>query len=212
MYSILRNIIKEAIMESLCEIYKRPNNGILELGVNAADKKRKYANTLWSIIQRNYAYMGGCKTFDSINGDDGFTDFLNGNYIWRIYFGDSPQDIKAAIIYKPTQYGRKRVCSVGTDKNAYLKTMDDDFTKSNHVYGEVSGKSEHLLQKDKRTNWIPKENVPDLLFGKKINLQQDKNADNNEKIPYDSNRHYYRKLGGETHRKAMFGNPIRKKN
>ena len=105
-YMQLDYIVQEEVRRVLNEIYKRSNNSILELGANAVSKKKKYAKTLWNKIQQVYSYLGGCKSFDSINGDDGFTDFLYGNYVWRIYFGDSAQDIKAATIYKPTQYGR----------------------------------------------------------------------------------------------------------
>lgn len=211
MYNELQNIIQEEVRRALNEIYKRPNNDILELGAGAVSKKRKYAKNLWNKLQAAYSYIGGCKSFDSINGDDGFNDFVNGDYIWRIYFGDSREDIRGAAIYKPTQFGRKRICSFGVNLPSYNKTIDKDFNKSNHVYGEVSGKAERFLDKDKRTNWIPKEEVPELLFGKKIDLEQNKEADKNERLPYNKERHYYRKLGDETHRKAMYGHPIRKK-
>jgi hypothetical protein len=215
-YMQLDYIVQEEVRRVLNEIYKRSNNSILELGANAVSKKKKYAKTLWNKIQQVYSYIGGCKSFDSINGDDGFTDFLYGNYVWRIYFGDSAQDIKAATIYKPTQYGRKRICSFGNDVKSYNKIIDKDFDKSNHVYGEVSGKAERFLQKDKRTNWIPKEEVPTYLFGKKIELDRQEDIDKQERIPYDATRHYYRKLGDDTqgyvyHRKSMYGNPIKRK-
>ena len=213
MYNELQNIIQEEVRRALNEIYKRPNNDILELGAGAVSKKRKYAKNLWNKLQAAYSYIGGCKSFDSINGDDGFTDFLEGNYVWRIYFGNSREDIRGAAIYKPTQFGRKRICSFGIDLPSYKKIIDKDFNKSNHVYGEVSGKAERFLQKDKRTNWIPKEKVPKILFGKKISLEQNKDIDSKEKIPYDATRHYYRKLGDETQgyeyvRKCMSGHPL----
>lgn len=211
MYNKLQSIIKEEVRRTLNEIYKRPNNDILELGASAVSKKSKYAKNLWNKLQDAYSYIGGCKSFDSINGDDGFTDFLEGNYVWRIYFGDSREDIRGAVIYKPTQFGRKRICSFGVNLPSYNKIINNDFDKSNHVYGEVSGKAERFMERDKRTNWIPKEEVPELLFGKKIDFEQNKEADKNERMPYNKERHYYRNLGNEIHRKAMYGHPIKKK-
>lgn len=80
------------------------------------------------------------------------------------------------------------------------------------MYGEVSGKAERFLEKDKRANWITKEEVPNFLKGKKIDLEQNKEADKNERLPYNKERHYYRKLGDEAHRKAMYGHPIKRRN
>ena len=77
------------------------------------------------MIQANYSYIGGCKSFDSIDGDDGFKDFLNGPYIWRMYFGETPNDILGAIIYKATDFGRKRVCSMAQNKEI-LSVIDYD--------------------------------------------------------------------------------------
>ena len=207
---ILRNIIYEEVRRAINEIYKAPKNDVLELGDTAVSKKRKYARALWDLIQRNYQYIGGCKSFDSIKGDDGFTDFVNGKYIWRIFLGNDSSEILGIIVYKPTKWGRKRVCSAAVNGDVYRKLIEKEFDKSNHVYGEVSGKSEHMLNKDKRTNWVNKNKVQDIL-NKDISLERDSEVDKLEKIPYDDNRHYYRQLGGEKHRKAMFGNPINNK-
>ena len=205
--NLLESIIYDEVSRYINEkIYKVPKNNILELGIGAVSKKRKYAKQLWSMIQANYSYIGGCKSFDSIDGDDGFKDFLNGPYIWRMYFGETSSDILGAIIYKATDFGRKRVCSMAKNKEIYMKLIDSEFNKSNHIYGEVSGKTEHILNKDSRTNWINKKDVSNVL-DKHIDLEQDVKADKNEKNPYNSERHYYRDLGGEKHRKAMFGHP-----
>lgn len=161
------------------------------------------------MIQRSYAYIGGCKTFDENNGDGGFNDFLNGKYIWRLWL-DNERNVQGCIIYKATIYGRKRVCSCAANKDVYNKLLDYDFDKNNHVYGEVSGKVENGLNKDKRTNWIPKEDVPFFLGNKKVNLEQNKEVDKEERLPYDAYKHYYRILGGTPKRKAMMGHPLMK--
>ena len=200
-------LIENTIRRTINEFYKRPINGVVELGPTAVSKKRRYAKQIWDMIKEAYVYIGGCKSFDSIDGDDGFNDFLNGDYIWRVYFGEKPKDIMGVTIYKHTKYGRKRICSCAKNRDIYNVLINHDMFKANHVYAEVSGKSEHVLSKDKRTNWVDKEKVPKFLR-KDVDLEQDKDVDSMERIPYDSKRHYYRNLGGIKHRKAMFGNPI----
>ena len=208
LYETIHRIISEEVQNVLNEVYKVKPNQIMEFGTDAVSKKRKYAQRLWNMIQSKYAYIGGCKSFDSINGDDGFTDFLNGKYIWRIYFGENANDILGIVVYKPTKFGRKRICSTGVDKESYLKLIDDDLKDYNHVYGEVSGKSEKFMSKQPKTTWVNNRQVSSFLPNKQIDLNQYPNADSNEKVPYNKDKHYYRLINGERHRKAMFGNPL----
>lgn len=207
LYETIHRIISEEVQNVLNEVYKVKPNQIMEFGVGAVSKKRKYAKKLWNMIQSKYAYIGGCKSFDSINGDDGFTDFLNGNYIWRVYFGENANDILGIAVYKPTRFGRKRICSTGESSESYLKLIDDDFKDYNHVYGEVSGKSENFMNKQPKTRWVNSMQASSFLPNKQIDLERDPNADANEKLAYNKSKHYYRLINGEHHRKAMFGNP-----
>ena len=204
MRDLIESIIYEEIVracnekrEILHEIYKQKVNGVMELGRSAVSKKRKYAKRLWSLIQKSYAYIG----------DDGFYDFLNGDYIWRIYFGETSNDILGAFIYKHTNFGRKRVCSCAVNREVYNLLNNHDMTKSNHTYAEVSGKPEHIISKDPRTNWVDKNKVSKILR-KDIDVDADDEINKSEFTPYDAKRHYYRTIGGTKHRKAMFGNPI----
>ena len=206
--NMFENFVDNIVKKVINEIYKRPINGVLELGPRAVSKKKKYAKPLWRIIQNAYAYMGGCQSFDK-NGDDGFNDFLYGDYIWRVFFGETSQDIMGITVYKHTNFGRKKVCSCAINREIYNELINYDMQKSNHSYTEVSGKTENILLKDKRTNWINKNEVPNILR-KDVDLEQDTEADKAERIPYDSQRHYYRDIGGTKHRKAMFGHPIKR--
>lgn len=210
MENYVQRIINEEVSRVLNEIFKRPTNNILELGPTAVSKKRKYARQVWAMIQKAYNYIGGCKSFDVTNGDDGFYDFLNGNYVWRIYFGKDSNDILGAAVYKPTEFGRKRICSCAKNAKYYKELLNHDFLKHTHTYGEVSGKAEKFLTKDDRTKWVDKEKVSDILK-KNVSLERDADADEKEEmIKYDPKRHYYRKIGDEMHRKSMYGNPIKR--
>jgi len=204
----LQRFIIEEVKRALNEIYKRPDNGILELGANAVSKKLKYAKRAWALIQKCYEYIGGCKSFESVNGDDGFTDFVHGEYVWRIFFGDSSNDIKGIMVYKPTEFGRKRICSASVNKEIYNKMMEKDFYKSTHAYSEVSGKAEHQLGKDPRTNWLSNQEAAKVLRGKKIYTQPDAEINDKEFDPYVPDSHYYRDISNEKHRKRMFGHPM----
>lgn len=206
----LQSLITEETRRVVNEIFQRPNNGILELGKKAYNKKKKYAKKAWELIKRCYSYIGGCQSFDDTDGDGGFSDFITGKYIWRLYFGDSPQDILGIMVYKPTPYGRKRIVSAATNKSVYQELLNNDFVKSNHTYAEVSGKSEHQIRKDPRTSWIPKEKASQILAPKKIDLDADDEINRDEFDPYDSFSHYYRVIGNGKHRKAMFGYPIKR--
>ena len=200
-------IVNESICIYLKEVYKVPEFGVLELGIGAVSKKRRYAGIIWDMIQHAYTYIGGCKSFDEYDGDGGYKDFLEGRYIWRIYFGEGKK-IMGVMIYKATKFGRKRIVSCALNREIYNELLKSDLVKSHHVYGEVSGKSEHLLSKNDRVNWVNKEDVGTVLGRDKVvNLDRDEDVDKMERIPYDSRRHYYRSIGGSKHRKAMFGNP-----
>lgn len=197
--------LRSMIYEAINEVFKTVQNGVQEFGPGASSKKQRFAKPLWDLIQRNYSYIGGCKSFDEQNGDGGFNDFVYGPYVWKIYFGENSRDLQGIVVYKQTKYGRKRVCSAATNREAYQQMIDNDFIKSNHVYAEVSGKSENVMNKDDRTNWVNKNQVGQIL-GKEVFLNQDEKADSHEKLPY-ADRHYYRYINGEKHRKAMCGNP-----
>lgn len=208
LYETIQRMVTEEVQSVLNEVYKVKPNQIMEFGRNAVSKKRKYAKKLWDMIQSKYAYIGGCKSFDSINGDDGFTDFLNGNYIWRVSFGEDANDILGIVVYKPTQFGRKRICSTSESAEAYLNIIDNDFKKFNHVYGEVSGKAENFMNKQPKTRWVSSQQASSFLPNKQIELEQNPEADANERLAYNKDKHYYRLINGEPHRKAMFGNPL----
>ena len=208
----INSIIKERFLyeNREDEIFKVPKNEIREFGVNAYSKKKKYARQAWNLIVASYKYAGGCKSFDDMNGDGGFNDFINGNYIWRIYFGDNANQILGIRVYKPTKFGRKSVCGAAINRNVFNALFDKDLDKSNHTYGEVSGKPEHILSDNPRTNWIPNTDVASIL-GKEIEIDRNPEIDAKERYPYRNGINYYRKIGGTLTRKGLQGNPIIKK-
>lgn len=210
---IIRESIKLIVEKRLLyenrenEIFKVPKNEIREFGVNAISKKKKYARIAWEMIQNNYKSLGGCKTFDDMNGDGGFNDFLYGKYIWRIYFGDNSNKLLGISVYKPTKFGRKIVCVAAINKGTFNTLLVSDLDKSTHTYGEVSGKPEHILNNNPKVNWIPNGDASHIL-GKQVNVNRDEKIDALEEIPYRKGIHYTRDIGGTPIRKGLFGNPI----
>lgn len=215
MDELIKEIINEEINKIIDESFKVPISNYLIFGVNAISKKRKYAKILWNIIQKNYSDIGGCKSFEDTNGDGGFNDFFTGKYIWKIYFDRNRQPI-GINVYRPTKIGRKIICSASNDKYAFNNLMKSDLRRGSGVYGEVSGKPEHILRKNPNVYWINNNKVQGIFdneggWKRFVNLSQNKDVDDEERIPYDPSTHYYRQIGSgdnaKTFRKAMFGHP-----
>lgn len=213
MDELIKEIINEEIDKLINESFKTPTSNYLVFRANAVSKKRKYANVLWNIIQKNYADIGGCKSFEDMNGDGGFNDFVNGRYIWKVYFDRNRQPV-GIIVYRPTGIGRKMICMASNQRYAFDKLVDSDLRGDSGVYGEVSGKPEHILRKNPKINWIDNDKVQGIFdreggWKRYINLVRNKSIDDKEKIPYDPYTHYYRMIGGgdnpEVFRKAMYG-------
>lgn len=210
--SLISDTIKETIIS---EIFKRPKSNILELGINAYGKKKNIAKRCWQLIQNTYKHVnGGCQSFDDNGeGDGGFNDFLQ-NYIWRVWCDDNGEP-RAIVCYKSVSgFGRKRVApgldGTAEGKKGYNELLKYENHPCNHCYGEVSGSSEKSRLKNKDTHWLTPDQAKKVLPNKNISTERDEVADKQEeRIPYDANRHYYRNIGNiGKHRKAMFGYPI----
>jgi hypothetical protein len=119
------------------------NETIDNLFITDTDKRKKYVDQVWDILQHSYAKIGG------IHGS-GFKDkedMIRNLPLWKIYRkGDH---VKAVIIYK-SKNGRKSV-AMGTDGESDTKAMigkmkQDEFS-TGRSYGEVSDNALFFLIK-----------------------------------------------------------------
>lgn len=169
------------------------------------DDKNRYVDTIWSMIQDAYAYIGGIK-------GSGFTskqDMIDNIHMWKI--AKSNGKVVAVILYKDKN-GRKRVAGatdgsqIGKEKFAEMTITD---VKANRSYSEMSGAALSFTKK--------KINIHDYA----ATFDEVKSVLGDKIIPVDDNdpevlRHpdlkkyfYQRKLGSSTtyKTKLMLGLP-----
>ena len=122
--SELRNIIAESVINVLAD-KKRKCSLINESFVNCKDKAQmyRYADVVWNLLQRSYAYCGGIKNVDSVN------ELIRDTSLWKLYRKDG--EIKAVICYTDRKGGRK-MCLMGQDgsdigRQMAKKMLEDDF-------------------------------------------------------------------------------------
>ena len=165
------------------------------------DKKKKYMNQVWKILQDSYASQGGIKG----NGFKNPMDMLNIPF-WKLDIVD--EKVLAVLMYKFTPISTdkenlRKLCALGVvsdeDKNlakVKLKNiLKQEFERS---ILEVSGNLEAYLMRNFPVEYknyqIPVEEVKIILFLDDI-------------IPVDKFR-YKRIIGGENHEKIMLGSKI----
>lgn len=107
------------------------------LFIGDTEKRQKYAQTLYDMVQASYARIGGMKG----SGFNRPEDMIERLPMWKIFTRD--MNVKAAAFYKDKN-GRKRV-AVATDgtpegKSILARIMADDAT-SGRAYSEISGPS-----------------------------------------------------------------------
>jgi len=105
------------------------------------EKKRKWVDQVWDMLQAAYDDIGGIKG----SGFKDKNDMIQNIPFWKIFYrGDK---LIAAVLYKDTN-GRKLV-ALGTDKsNQAKKILSDIFKNALKVsYGEYSGKLLNLIVK-----------------------------------------------------------------
>ena len=99
---------------------------------------RKYADTVWGILQKAYAYCGGIKNVDSVD------DLIRDTELWKLSRKDGK--ICAVICYTNRKGGRK-LCLLGQDgsdvgRKELKKMMEDDFNlHDRNSWAGVSGKA-----------------------------------------------------------------------
>ena len=122
--SKLRKIISESIRNVL--INENNNNALINesfINCKNSTEMRKYANVVWKLLQKAYAYCGGIKNVDSVD------DLIRDTSLWKLYRKDG--EIKAVICYTDRKGGRK-ICLMGQDgseigRKMAKKMLEDDF-------------------------------------------------------------------------------------
>ena len=171
---------------------------------NSAEKEL-HKTAVYDLVQKAYEPIGGIKG----NGFNSADDMVSNIHMWKIHKKDGA--IKAAVLYKKTPQGRKRV-AVASDGSAEGKKklgemMTADY-KQGRSHGEISGGSLKFLKKQIH--------VKD--FANSFEEAQKYHAVNGDKIhrppkddpevlahPELANHFYQRELGGKLHTKLLVG-------
>ena len=169
---------------------------ICERFLNAFSKEdmRKYADEVWDILQKAYAYCGGMAGMDSVE------QLIDETDMWKMVRKNGK--IVAVSTYSNKRSGRK-ICYGGQDgseegKIAFKKILEEDFKlKDRQSWAEVSGPMEVTALKQGA--------MPIPAYIAEL-IMKDKTFDNIHKDGF----HYTRMIGGEPHTKLMVGNFARK--
>lgn len=193
--------------EPLSENYKN------FIGPSSKNDREKWADQVWSILQKSYAPIGGIKG----SGFSSKQDMIDNIPFWKIYTkGDH---VVAASFYKD-KGGRKSVAIATDGSELGKKIVGDIFKASIGVsYGEKSGPALSTMMKNvgwdnlknfiltpEQVRKITGENaIPIAKFGHQ-NLDK-KDLFTYEKFPELKPYFYVRELGGEMHLKVCIGTP-----
>lgn len=169
---------------------------ICERFLNAFNKEdmRKYADEVWDILQKAYAYCGGMAGMDSVE------QLIDETDMWKMVRKNGK--IVAVSTYSNKRSGRK-ICYGGQDgseegKIAFKKILEEDFKlKDRQSWAEVSGPMEVTALKQGA--------MPIPAYIAEL-IMKDKTFDNIHKDGF----HYTRMIGGEPHTKLMVGNFVGK--
>lgn len=165
---------------------------ICERFLNAFNKEdmRKYADEVWDLLQKAYAYCGGMAGMDSVD------QLIDETDMWKMVRKNGK--IVAVNTYSNKRSGRK-ICYGGQDgseagKMAFKKILEEDFKlKERESWAEVSGAMEVTALKQGA--------MPIPAYIAEL-IMKDKKFDSIHKDGF----HYTRKIGGEPHAKLMVGN------
>lgn len=183
------------------------------IGPDSIEKRRKWADQTWDILQKSYESIGGIKGSGFKNKED----MIQNIPFWKIYTKNDK--VVAAAFYKDKN-GRKSVAIATDGSDLGSKIVDDIFKSSLGVsYGEKSGKSlgkmmkavswdtlEKFLLKPSDVKRITKEDViPIDKFGSENLSEKDMFTYN--KYPQLRPYMYIREIGGENFLKVAMGTP-----
>lgn len=166
-------LIREVITEHVVNLHTRA-------------QKMRYLDTVWDLLQRSYAKLGGVKGVSSPQ------DLLDTPGIWKLVRRNGR--IVTAMIYKD-KLGRKTVVT-GTDGSpegiAGWKEIKTTDAKMQRAWAEVSGAPERIISKDPYAKKIANKFAA-VLTGKEIlNLNPD-------------GFHYTRLIDGTPVEKVIYG-------
>lgn len=174
------------------------------------EKKRKWVDQVWDMLQAAYGDIGGIKG----SGFKDKQDMIDNIPFWKIFHrGDV---LIAAVLYKDTN-GRKLV-ALGTDNsNQGKKILSDVFKNALKVsYGEYSGKLLNLIVKsvsfDRLEPYLLEPAYVQKLLDKQIIPPDPKklnvmDLETYNKFPKLHNYFYMRNFGDKAYLKICLGTP-----
>lgn len=160
-------------------------------------KKRKYLNQVWDILQKSYAKIGG------IAGMDEPETLMADNLMWKLVTRNNK--VVACSIYKYNGSARKIIAG-GTDgtpqgKEDFYKMCEEDVKRiERNTWAEVSGSMEGVFIFKLNATPIPAKQAKDILK----DMGKDIISISNDEF------HYTRKIGNKQYEKIMFGNVPKK--
>jgi hypothetical protein len=183
------------------------------IGPNSKEQREKWADEVWSILQKSYAPIGGIKG----KGFNSKQDMIDNIPFWKIYTKNDK--VVAAAFYKD-KGGRKAV-AIATDGSDLGKKIVADIYKASLgvSYGEKSGPALGTMMKtidwDVLKNFMFTPDQLEKISGDKVIRVEKFGVDNlngKDKFTYDKfpklrPYFYVRELDGEMHLKAAMGTP-----
>jgi hypothetical protein len=183
------------------------------IGPNSKEQRERWADEVWSILQKSYAPIGGIKG----KGFNSKQDMIDNIPFWKIYTKNDK--VVAAAFYKD-KGGRKAV-AIATDGSDLGKKIVADIYKASLgvSYGEKSGPALGTMMKtidwDVLKNFMFTPDQLEKISGDKVIRVEKFGVDNlndKDKFTYDKfpklrPYFYVRELDGEMHLKAAMGTP-----
>lgn len=189
--NVLIPVLSDFVLPQMSKLYKMQNSHLFEHFITSiGDKRKEYADVVYSILLKSYANIGGMYGCNSVE------DLLSDTDLWKLVRKNN--EIVAVVCYSRKRGGRKLVyCGQnGTDigKNALYKILEEDIKiLDRNAWEEVSGAMEHILLK-KGAVPLPAKYVEKLMPDKEI-------------LSYDNDGiHYTRLIGNIKVTKCLFGN------
>lgn len=183
------------------------------IGPNSKEQREKWADEVWSILQKSYAPIGGIKG----NGFKNKEDMIENIPFWKLYTKNDK--VVAAAFYKD-KGGRKAVAFATDGSDLGSRIVSEMFRSGLGVtYGEKSGPALGKMMKsvpwDELKGFLLMPNIVAKLTGDEvipaekfgIKNMNEKDRFTYEKFPQLRPYFYVRDLGGHMHLKVSMGTP-----